>query len=87
MRSEQMRKWRRSTDNPFNESYCKEKRDFPGGPLVKTLHFQCREAWVQSLGRVGTKDPTCCTTQARSQNITKEMICERNRTVVMEGVS
>ena len=24
-------------------------RDFPGGPVVKTLCFSCRGAWVQSL--------------------------------------
>ena len=26
-------------------------KDFPGGPVVKTLSFQCRGAWVQSLVR------------------------------------
>ena len=28
-----------------------QTRDFPGSPVVKTLHFHCREARVQSLVR------------------------------------
>ena len=27
------------------------KRAFPGGPVVKTLHSQCRSAWFRSLVR------------------------------------
>ena len=35
----------------------RDDRDFPGGPVVKTLHFHCRghKARVQSL----VADPTC----------------------------
>ena len=32
--------------------------DFPGGPMAKTPHPQCRGAQVQSL--VMEVDPTCC---------------------------
>ena len=32
-------------------------RDVPGGPVAKTQHSQCREAWVGSLVR--ELDPTC----------------------------
>ena len=32
-------------------------RDFPGGPVAKTLHFQCRGAGVPSW--VAELDPTC----------------------------
>ena len=26
-----------------------EQRDFPGGPVAKTPHFECRGVWVQFL--------------------------------------
>ena len=35
----------------------KAPRDFPGGPVAKTMHFQCRghgfDPWL------GSEDPTC----------------------------
>ena len=34
-----------------------EERDFPGGPVAKTLSSQCRGGWVQSLVR--ELDPAC----------------------------
>ena len=41
----------RSIKNPLT-------RDFPGGLVVKTLHFQCRGCRFDSWSR--NKDPTCC---------------------------
>ena len=32
--------------------------EFPGGPVAKTLCYQCRGVWVRSLVR--ELDPTCC---------------------------
>ena len=34
-----------------------EYRDIPGGPVVKTLHFHCREHGFDPL--LENKDPTC----------------------------
>ena len=53
LRSEQMRKWRQSTMNLI----VKRKRDFPGGPLVKTLSFHCRRHGFNPWAGVGTKIP------------------------------
>ena len=41
----------RSIKNPLT-------RDFPGGLVVKTVHFQCRGCRFDSWSR--NKDPTCC---------------------------
>ena len=41
----------------FYLSQNTEHWDFLGGPLVKTLHLQCR--WCRSDPWLGTKDPTC----------------------------
>ena len=35
-----------------------QNRDFPGGPVAKTLHLRCRGPGVPSL--VGELDPRCC---------------------------
>ena len=34
------------------------KQDFPGGPVAKTLHFQCRGLESES-SPAATKDPVC----------------------------
>ena len=38
-------------------------RDFPGGPSVKTLHFQCRDLGFDPW--LGNGDPTCWTTRPK----------------------
>ena len=44
-------------ETEHNESYCKKKEGFPGGPLVKTLSFQCRRHGFNPWAGVGTKIP------------------------------
>ena len=43
-------------------------RDFPGGPVAKTLEFPMLGAWAQSLVR--ELDPTCLTQLKSSQGAT-----------------
>jgi len=38
-------------------------RDFPGGPLVKTLRFQCRDLGFDRW--LGNRDPKCHTTRPK----------------------
>ena len=51
------KKWKKDWSYATKE---KKKKiwDFPGGPVAKTLHFQCRKTQVQSLLR--ELDPTRC---------------------------
>ena len=45
-------------------------RDFPGGPLVKTLHFQCKDLGFDPW--LGNGDPTCCTIRPKEKKIGME---------------
>ena len=40
--------------------------DFPGGPVVKTLSFHCREQMFYSWS--GNQDPTCCRCSKKQTN-------------------
>ena len=40
-----------------DKSFKMEYRDISGGPVVKTLHFRCREHGFDPL--LENKDPTC----------------------------
>ena len=57
----QIIKWQSWNPRSFLRKYC--RRDFPGGPVVKTLRFHCRghrfDPWL------GNYDPTCH--EARSE--------------------
>ena len=47
----------------------KYMRDFPGGSVVKTLHFDCRGLWFDSW--LGNEDPICCKVWPKDKNETK----------------
>ena len=42
-----------------------KEQDFSGGPVVKTLHCQCRVLGYSPW--LGNYDPTCCTTQPKDE--------------------
>ena len=67
------------------------KRAFPGGPVVKTLHSQCRSAWFRSLVRELRSHTPCSMAkrkkksggsgksghlQARKEGITRDQLCQ-----------
>ena len=53
----------RVTEDPVE----KEKEgDFPGGPVVKTLYYYCREQGFKPWS--GNQDPTCSSVQAKELN-------------------
>ena len=60
-RSSVLYKYRRQRKVFFNGK--QGWRDFPGGPLVKTLRFQCRDLGFDPW--LGNGDPTCCTTRPK----------------------
>ena len=54
-----------------DKSFKMEYRDISGGPVVKTLHFCCREHGFDPL--LENKDPTC-------------MQCSQKRKKIKEGL-
>ena len=57
---------------PVSEKKVKNNGGFPGGPVVKTLCFQCRRTQIQSLVDELRSHKLCSSAKKREREIKKK---------------